>query len=252
MHRRDPGPGGRARGRPSRSFLAELPVLVLVALLLALAIKAFAFQAFYIPSGSMEPTLEVGDRVLVNKIVYRMRDIERGDVVVFNGLDSFTPEVSAPEPTTPAGRLLRRAAAAFGFAPPGERDFIKRVIGIPGDRVACCDPEGRVTVNDVPLNEDYVHPGNAASDVSFDVQVPPDRLWVMGDHRSRSADSRAHLGDPGGGTVPADKVIGRAFVVVWPLDNAGVLSIPATFGQPGLSAGVGPGTEAGVRQTDHP
>jgi signal peptidase I len=218
------------------SLLRELPVLVVVALGLALLIKAFLVQAFFIPSGSMENTLQVGDRVLVNKVVYHLRDIERGDIVVFNGLDSFTPEVPYEEPDNPIARTLRSAAAAFGVAPPGEKDFIKRVIGIPGDQVACCDDQGRVTVNGVPLDEPYVFPGNSASEATFNVTVPDGRLWVMGDHRAASADSRAHLGDPGGGTVPADKVIGRAFVVVWPLTRMATVSIPETFTQPALQA----------------
>jgi signal peptidase I len=218
------------------SLLRELPVLVVIALGLALLIKAFLVQAFFIPSGSMENTLQVGDRVLVNKVVYHLRDIERGDIVVFNGLDSFTPEVPYEEPTNPIARTLRSVAAAFGVAPPGEKDFIKRVIGVPGDQVACCDAQGRVTVNGVPLDESYVFPGNSASELPFDVTVPDGRLWVMGDHRAASADSRAHLGDGGGGTVPADKVIGRAFVVVWPLTRMATVSIPETFSQPALQA----------------
>lgn len=223
--------------RKHHGLLRELPVLVLVALGLALLIKAFLVQAFYIPSESMQDTLQVGDRVLVNRVVYHLRDIERGDVVVFNGLDSFTPEVTVTEPTNPVLRLLRSVAGAFGIAPPGEKDFIKRVIGVPGDRVRCCDAEGRVTVNGVALDEsEYLYPGDAPSDTPFDVEVPEDRLWVMGDHRSVSADSRAFLGDPGGGSVPADKVIGRAFVVVWPPRDFSVLPIPETFEQAALAA----------------
>lgn len=214
------------------SFLRELPVLILVALVLALLIKAFLVQAFYIPSGSMENTLQVGDRVLVNKLVYRFRDIHRGEIVVFNGLDSFTPEIAVSEPTNPLQRVLRAVGSALGAAPSGERDFIKRVVGIPGDRVLCCDPQGRVVVNDTPLDEPYLYPGDRPSDEAFGpIAVPPGRLWVMGDHRSMSADSRAHLADPGIGTVPADKVIGRAFVVVWPPDRIGGLRVPATFSE---------------------
>lgn len=239
---------GRHRDRPEKrdegigSFLKELPVLVVAALVLALIIKAFVVQAFYIPSQSMESTLEVGDRVLVNKLVYRFGSIQRGDVVVFNGLDSFTPEVQYEEPSNPVQRLFRSVGSAFGFAPPGEKDFIKRVIGVPGDHVQCCDSEGRVTVNDVPLEEqDYLYRSadgelDQPSGTEFDVTVPEGRLWVMGDHRSVSADSRAHLDDPGGGTVPADKVIGKAFVVVWPPSRAGVMDRPETFEQPALAA----------------
>ncbi len=234
----EPGKGGSARKRGS--FFRELPVLVLIALGLALLIKTFLVQAFFIPSGSMEPTLHgcvgcTGDRVLVNKLVYDLRDIKRGEIVVFNGLDSFSAEVTVQEPTNPVALALYRVSSWIGFAPAGEKDFIKRVIGVPGDRVRCCDGKGRVSVNGVALNErDYLFEGNAPSDVEFDVRVPEGRLWVMGDHRAASADSRAHLGDPGGGTVPADKVIGRAFVVIWPPDRIGGLPVPETFEQSGL------------------
>ena len=210
--------------------------MIILALLLAILIKTFLVQAFYIPSGSMENTLQVRDRVLVNKVVYHFRDIRRGEVVVFNGLDSFSPEVTVAEPTNPVGKGLRWLAGLLGFAPPGERDFIKRVIGLPGDHVQCCDAQGRIMVNGVPLDEPYLYPGNAPSTVSFDITVPDGRLWVMGDHRALSQDSRSHLGDPGGGTVPANKVIGRAFVVVWPISHWKLLSVPQTFQQPRLDA----------------
>jgi signal peptidase I len=225
-----PGRGARRRRRPRRSFLGELPVLILVTLAIAAVIRTFLVQPFYIPSGSMENTLQIGDRVLVDKLSYRFHDIRRGDIVVFNGLDSFTPEVQVGEPANPVARGLRNVAAAVGVAPPGEKDFIKRVIGVPGDHVRCCDAGGRVTVNGKPLDESaYLFPGNAPSDSVFDVKVPEGRLWVMGDHRASSADSRAHLGDPGGGTVPEDKVIGRAFSVVWPPRSMTGLGRPATF-----------------------
>jgi signal peptidase I len=219
------------------SLWRELPVLVLIALALAILLKTFLVQAFFIPSGSMENTLQVGDRVMVNKVVYHLRDIKRGDIVVFDGLDSFTPEVTITEPTNPVSKALGWFAGLVGFAPPSEKDFIKRVIGIPGDRVACCDAKGRVTVNGVALDESsYLYPGNKPSDQPFDVVVPAGRLWVMGDHRAMSSDSRAHLGDPGGGTVPESKVIGRAFVVIWPVGHWSWLSNPATFDQPGISS----------------
>ncbi|GLW26991.1 MULTISPECIES: signal peptidase I [Microbispora] len=223
-------------GKKKGSFWRELPVLIVVALALALLIKSFVVQAFYIPSGSMENTLLINDRVLVNKLVYRVRDIARGDVVVFSGVDSWDPEVQIEEPSNPVVGAMRWIGTAFGMVP-GEKDYIKRVIGVPGDKVKCCDAQGRVTVNGVPLDEkSYLYPGNAPSDRPFEVTVPPGRLWVMGDHRSLSWDSRLHTGDPGGGTIPADKVIGRAFVIVWPFDRAKILPIPDTFGQPALQA----------------
>ena len=148
----------------SGSFWKELPVLLLVAFGLAFLVKTFLVQAFYIPSGSMQDTLEIGDRVLVNKVVYHLRPIARGDVVVFNGVDSFTPEVTIIEPTDPVGRATDWFGRTFGFAPPSERDFVKRVIGVAGDHVVCCDAQGRITVNGTALDEaSYLYPGNAPS-----------------------------------------------------------------------------------------
>ena len=226
------------RAQRSGSFWKELPILLLIAFGLAFLVKTLLVQAFFIPSGSMQKTLEIGDRVLVNKVVYHLRPIARGDVVVFNGVDSFTPEVSIVEPTDPTGKVVDWFGRTFGFAPPSERDFVKRVIGVPGDHVVCCDAAGKVTVNGVALDEaSYLYPGNAPSDDAFDVTVPEGKLWVMGDHRAASSDSRAHLGDPGGGFVPTDRVIGRAFAVVWPFTDATSLPIPDTFSQPALAGG---------------
>lgn len=207
---------------------------MVVAVGLALFIRTFLVQPFYIPSGSMENTLQVNDRVLVNKLAYRFGEVQRGDVIVFNGADSWQSEVEIPEPANAAEAFFRKTGELFGFAPLGEKDFIKRVIGLPGDTVACCDEDGRVTVNGHPLNErDYIFPGDDPS-TPFDATVPEGRLWVMGDHRAASWDSRFHLQDPGNGTVPIDRVIGRAFAVVWPLSNWSVLSPPETFEQPEL------------------
>ncbi|MCP9957100.1 signal peptidase I [Streptomyces sudanensis] len=179
-----------------------------------LLVGHFVIQPFRIPSGSMEPTLQVGDRVVVNKLAYRFGDRPaRGDVVVFDGAGSFVRGVPEGSPVT---GLLHDAAAALGLAEPADTGFVKRVVGVGGDRVACCDPAGRITVNGAPVEEAYLHPGDAPSRVRFDVVVPDGTLWVMGDHRSRSRDSRDHLGAPGGGMVPVDRVIGRADWIGWP------------------------------------
>ncbi len=256
-------PRGPARHRRSSggSFLKELPFLVVVAFGLALLIKAFLVQAFFIPSGSMEQTLAIKDRVLVNKLVYDFRDVRRGEVVVFNGEGSFTPDpgqLVAPEPADPLQRVLRAVGSAVGVGAPGEKDFIKRVVGLPGDRVACCT-NGHVTVQapggqPVELVEPYVYQNESPMvfcAAGLDegecpagapgVLVPDGRLFVLGDHRCCSSDSRLHLEDGNNGTVPEDKVIGRAFVVVWPVGRAGLLQVPDTFGLPALAAGAAHG-----------
>ena len=234
------GRGSRGRHRrllPNRPFWQELPILIVVALVVAFVVKTFLLQAFFIPSGSMENTLAIGDRVLVDKISYRFTDIERGDIVVFDASGVLAPEETVvAKPTNPVSKVVRGAASAVGLAPGGETDYIKRVIGLPGDRVACCDDQGRLTVNGVALDEQsYLYPGNPPSTVKFDVVVPQDRLWVMGDHRSASADSRSRIGAPGGGFVPVDRVVGRAFGVTWPFKDAKLLRVPATFKQSGIN-----------------
>ena len=245
----DAGPDGKAasggrkpaarRGRRKRSFWREFPILVVIALLLAVVIKTYAIQAFFIPSGSMENTLEINDRVLVNKLVYDVRSIHRGDIVVFNGDGSWDPG-TPPRNTNFVVKFAQGFASMFGFGHPGDI-LIKRVIGLPGDKVACCDAQGRVTVNGVPLTEQsYLYPGDSPSEIRFNIVVPPGRLWVMGDHRLISDDSRDHRGEPGGGTVPENAVIGRAFVIIWPISRWRILPIPATFEQPKLSAAAAP------------
>jgi signal peptidase I len=247
-----------AKDRRGRSFWIEFPVLIVIALTIALLVKSFVVQAFFIPSQSMENTLLVGDKVLVNKLVYDIRAPARGDIIVFDGGSSWCLANPSPCPATGAagsprsssplaqlyhatlGRLFRSIAELFG-SPPGQTDFIKRVIAVPGDRVACCTG-GLVTVNGIPLHEaSYLHPGNLPSQYGFSDVVPPGRLWVMGDFRSLSGDSRLHHDGypgtypaPGNGTIPENMVIGRAFVIVWPLARWRLLPVPPTFGQPAL------------------
>jgi len=212
-----------------RPFWRDLAVIVIAALVLTILLKAFVVQVFSIPSGSMENTLLPGDRILVNKMVYRFRSIERGDIVVFSGSGSW-------DPPTPAPSLWDRVTGLVGIAGPGT-DYVKRVIGVPGDHVVCCNAAGQVTVNGVALSESsYVYPGAAPSQIRFNITVPPGRLWVMGDNRADSDDSRYRVGDPGGGTIPESAVVGRAFVIVWPLSRIGDLPIPNTFQQPALRA----------------
>lgn len=225
-----------AKEKRPTSFWRELPILVVIALGLAFLLKTFLIQAFYIPSGSMENTLQVGDRVMVNKLAYSLGDIQRGDVIVFNGVDSWDPEIQVAETGNPITRGLQSVAGAFGFASPNEKDYIKRVIGLPGDRVKCCDEDGLITVNGVPIEEPYLFEGNEPSNDPFDIRVPGDRVWVMGDHRSASSDSRAHIGDPGGGAIPITSVVGRAFVIIWPFSDTGFLTRPDTIDNDAIDA----------------
>jgi signal peptidase I len=207
--------------------------------------KSFVVEAFRIPSASMEDTLRVGDRVLVNKFVYRIRGIERGDVVVFSGAGSWEPP-APPRSTDSVTAVYRDAMQAMGLESMGT-DYVKRVIGLPGDHVTCCDAQGRLTVNGVPLLEgSYVYPGEAPSTEFFNVTVPPGRLWVMGDHRGDSADSRYHGGDPWNGTIPESAVVGRVFLVIWPPSQVKALPIPATFARRTLVAASAPVIPLGI------
>jgi len=225
----DDAEGARRRGGQSSSLMRELPILVFVALALALLIKTFLVQAFFIPSDSMENTLLTGDRVLVNKFASHFGEVKRGEVVVFRDPGGWLPAGTDNDSQNPIVKGVKDVFVFVGLLPSSsEKDLIKRVVGVPGDKVACCT-NGKVTVNGIPLDEPYLYPGDKPSDRQFSVTVPPNRLWVMGDHRSLSADSRVHMSDPGNGTIPEDNVVGRAFVLVWPLDRWTTLGVPSTF-----------------------
>jgi signal peptidase I len=221
-------------------------VLVVVALAVALVVKTYVVQPFKIPSQSMENTLLVNDRVLVNKLVGHISAVHRGDIVVFDGTGNWDPPAAAAGGLP--GRVYRDFLGLFGHDG-GQTDYIKRVIGLPGDHVRCCTSGGLLTVNGAALHEaGYLYPGAAPSAIRFSIVVPPGRLWVMGDNRGDSADSRYHdcalpaaTCEPWDrdGTIPESAVIGRAFLVIWPPGRLRVLWVPATFGQSvPLTAGV--------------
>jgi signal peptidase I len=201
----------QTKRRPN-TFWRELPILVVVAFVVALLVRVFVLQTFYIPSESMEHTLDINDRVLVNKVVYDFRAPHRGEIVVFKSPDSWRND-------------------------PNEIDFIKRVIATGGDHVVCCDDQHRLVVNGHTLNEPYLfHDADGSADLPsdepFDVTVPKGRLWVMGDHRSHSGDSREQFlrtRDRRTATIPENSVVGRAFVVFWPVSRWKWLTVPSTF-----------------------
>jgi signal peptidase I len=222
-------------GKKHKNFWRELLTIVVAAAVLTLLVKAFIVQVYRIPSASMENTLQVGDRVLVNKLVYHFRGIDRGDIVVFSGQNSWGPATPPPS-SDPVVRLWDGVLSDIGLQS-SQTYYIKRVIGLPGDRIACCT-DGKVTVNGVPLTEtSYLYPGDVPSFPFKTVTVPAGHVWVMGDHRGDSDDSRYHLNDPGGGAVPENEIVGRAFLIIWPPSQLRDLPIPSTFGQAALHAG---------------
>ncbi|MFD3498193.1 signal peptidase I [Streptomyces sp. NPDC058676] len=234
----DQGRGGSsAKARKPRSFWKELPILIGIALVLALLIKTFLVQAFSIPSDSMQNTLQEGDRVLVDKLTpWFGSEPERGEVVVFHDPDNWL----AGEPTTNPN-AVQTFLSWIGLMPsPSEKDLIKRVVGVGGDTVSCSGT-GPLKVNGKALNESaYVYPGNTPCSQDdqggqFTVKVPEGSIWVMGDHRQNSRDSRYNQNDKYHGMVPVDEVVGRAIVKAWPINRWGTLPVPDTFDQSGLN-----------------
>jgi signal peptidase I len=222
------------RRRGWLAFLRDVLIIVLIAVLVSFLVKTFVVRSFYIPSGSMEDTLLVNDRILVDEITPRFSGYERGQIVVFRDPGGWLP----PSTEEPRGALVEGVdwlLSLVGLSAPDSDDhLVKRLIGLPGDHVVCCNAIGQITVNDVPLDEsDYLKlPGGetAASADAFDVVVPPNSLWVLGDNRYRSKDSRYNTDQPGKGFVPIDNVVGRAFLITWPLDRFGLLDFhPEVF-----------------------
>ena len=202
------------------SFLREIPALLIVAVIVSLLIKTFIVQFFYIPSGSMENTLQVNDRVAVNRVPFISRSIHRGDVVVFHDPNNWLPVIDETSQNKVIAKL-HEALVTVGILPnPAKQYLVKRVVGVGGDNVQCCAKDGKLLVNGKEATEPYIFAGNTPSDMKFNVTVPKGKLWVMGDHRGASADSRYHQDDINKGFVPESDVVGRVVAVIWPFKNA--------------------------------
>ncbi len=206
-------PPKRRSGFPGWRFALSA---LLLAVLISGVVRASLFDIYYIPSGSMAPLFNEGDRIVVSKLNL---DIDRGDVVVFDGRGSFAPISSGRSELVDGMMALGRWT---GFIS-SDTVYVKRVVGVGGDTVACCSSKGHLMVNGAPMEEPYLFSGDKPSTVEFEVEVPQGRLWLMGDHRSVSADSRSLLGAPGGGMVREDHVIGQPGAIIWPFSSAGKL-----------------------------
>ncbi|GAA3577721.1 signal peptidase I [Amycolatopsis ultiminotia] len=225
----------QGKSQKKRSFWKELPILIVIALVLTILIQAFLAKVYMIPSGSMESTLHgcpgcTGDRILVDRVTYDFTDPSPGDVIVFKGPPAWTEnEVAPQESSNVVVRALRGLGSLVGFAPPDERDFVKRVIAVGGQTVQCCDARNRVIVDGKALDEPYIHWEDASHPVQetfAPVKVPQGALWVMGDNRNNSSDSRYQGGGGPNGAVPVDDVIGKARLIVLPPSRWGVISAP--------------------------
>jgi signal peptidase I len=225
------GSGGDAaihrRRRGWLTFLRDVVVIILIAVLVSFLVKTFLVRSFYIPSGSMKETLHIDDRILVDEITPRFGGYGRGDIVVFQDPGGWLPPSTDPA-RPPVVEAIDWVLALVGLSAPDSDDhLVKRIIGMPGDHVVCCNTLGQITVNGVPIDEtDYIvvpTGESAASGDTFDITVPADSLWVLGDNRYQSKDSRYNQDQPGDGFVPIENVVGRAFLVTWPLDRFGTL-----------------------------
>jgi len=205
------------------SFLRELPIIVVSALIVSIVVKTFLLHFFYIPTGSMENTLQIGDRIAVNKFGALFSEVKRGEVVVFGDPDNWLGQVQqTDDPKLLA--LIKSGLITVGVLPdPAKQYLIKRVVGVGGDNVTCCDAEGKLQVNGVSINEPYIYSGDKPSETKFNVDVPQGFLWVMGDHRAASADSRYQPDSANEGMVPLSKVVGRATFIVWPIKNIAII-----------------------------
>ncbi|MEY4434659.1 MAG: hypothetical protein RIR16_699 [Actinomycetota bacterium] len=209
----------RLRKNTFISLLIDLLVIVGTALVLSLLIKTFLIRSFFIPSGSMLETLQIDDRIIVNELVPDLIDVQRGDIVVFKDPGGWLGEVSTRE-LNPIEAVSEWFLSSFGIvAPDSSQHLVKRVIGVGGDRVVCCDASGKLTINGVAIDEPYIAPGVKPSETEFDVTVPEGSVWVMGDNRPNSEDSRYHPDLPAKGFVAKEFIVGRAFLISWPFTN---------------------------------
>jgi signal peptidase I len=204
----------------------EFVIIIVLALALSALVRAVLIQAFYVPSASMEDTLVPSDRIVASKLTTRVAGVSRGEVVVFKDPSNWLAE---PPPPPPGWRgSVQQALTFIGLLPSDTgNDLVKRVIALGGDRVACCDSSGRIVLNGMPLDEDYII--GPTDQVRFDVEIPPDHMFVLGDNRGDSRDSRYHLNEMDG-SVPVDSIVGRVFLVIWPFDRVSLMPIPSIFG----------------------
>ena len=221
------GAGPRPRRRRFWMLVRDVVAIVVIAVLLSLLVKTFLVRSFYIPSGSMEQTLQINDRILVDELTPRFGGYDRGDVVVFRDPGGWLPVIPQPA-RPPLEEALDWVLSLVGISAPDSKDhLIKRIVGVAGDHVVCCNALGQLSVNGQPIDETAylsLEPGQSAPDeVAYDVVVPEGSLWVLGDNRDHSRDSRYNMEQPSGGFVPIDNVVGRAFLVTWPLSRFGLI-----------------------------